>query len=196
MSTDEQNNYEPQDAINLLRSYTRHRDYVRLALRRVESALAERREVHDASKLLDDEFSGFSRINKAARVQKFGSPEYAKGMKRERGTIDLHFSRNSHHPEHATYGAPDGSGLQGSEVVEYDCGVSAREQTFLDVIEMVCDWWGAGKGYDDPRPWRESAALNLEHKGKYLTPEQRWLAEQVVEFFASPTPPGGDDGRS
>ena len=169
--------YEPQDAINLLLSYSRHRDFVRLALHRIVDAIEERAIIHDATKLLDDEFSGFSRINAAARIQKFGSPEYTEGMRRERSIIDLHFSRNPHHPEHAA------TGLQGSEVVEYEAGLSPREMTFLDVIEMVCDWWGAGKGYDDPRPWPESVKLNLESKGKYLTPEQRWLAEQVATFL-------------
>ena len=164
--------YDPQDAINLLRSYSRHRDFVRVALRRVENALAERAIAHDASKLLDDEFGGFSRINKAARVQKFGSPEYVEGMRRERSVIDLHFKRNSHHPECEQLNA---------HPIE---PVSSRPSTFLDVIEMVCDWWGAAKGYDDPRTWHESSQLNLATKGKYLTPEQRWLAEQVVAFLA------------
>jgi hypothetical protein len=182
MSTD----YDPQDAINLLRSYTRHRDFVRLALHRVSNNLAERAIIHDASKLLDDEFGGFSRINKAARVQKFGSPEYAEGMKRERGVIDLHFKRNTHHPERASLLVSQPWAGAAAEQA-YQLGVSEHEMSFLDVIEMVCDWWGAGRGYDDPRPWAESAALNLEHKGKYLTPEQRWLAEQVVAFLAQLT---------
>jgi hypothetical protein len=175
--------YEPPDAINLLRSYSRHRDFVRLALHRVTAALQERAIIHDATKLLDDEFSGFSRINAAARIQKFGSAEYAEGMRRERGTIDLHFKRNAHHPERA--GLLVSQPWAGSEAEQaYQLGRSENEMTFLDVIEMVCDWWGAGKGYDDSRPWSEGAALNLESKGKYLTPEQRWLAEQVVEFLA------------
>jgi len=144
--------------------------------------LNERAIVHDASKMLDDEFAGFSRINAAARLQKFGSPEYAEGMRRERSTIDLHFSRNSHHPERM------GMGLLGSEVVEHDVGRGPKEMTFLDVIEMVCDWWGARLGYGDSRSWKEGAVLNMEHKGKYLTPEQRWLAQQVVDFFDSVQP--------
>jgi len=175
--------YTPQDAIGLLRIYNRHRDFVRLALLKLANALNERGVVHDASKMLDDEFAGFSRISAIYRTQKFGSQEYAASMNREKATIDLHFSRNSHHPEYPTYGAPDGSGLLGSEIVEYEAGLSARELTFLDVIEMVCDWWGARLGYDDARSWAESAKLNLEHKGKYLTPGQRWLAEQVIRFF-------------
>lgn len=91
-------------------------------------------------------------------------------MDRERQTIDLHFSRNSHHPEHK------------EKFCELRDG-PLPGMTFLDVIEMVCDWHGARKGYDDPRPWQESVALNFTSKGKYLSPEQRWLAEQVAEFL-------------
>jgi len=69
--------FTPADAFGLLRSYSRHRDFVRLALLHVTQALERRGVEHDASKMLDDEFAGFARINAAARVQKFGSPEYA-----------------------------------------------------------------------------------------------------------------------
>lgn len=176
--------FDPVDAIGLLRSYARHRDHVRLALHRVGTALAERAIVHDASKMLDDEFAGFSRINRAARVQKFGSPEYAEGMRRERPTIDLHFSRNSHHPERPGLVA----GIN-TEPDDYKYAVAEAEaaMTFLDVIEMICDWWGAMKGYDDKRGWAASAALNLDSKGKYLSPEQRWLAESVIAFLGAST---------
>jgi hypothetical protein len=85
--------YDTADAFGLLRSYSRHRDFVRLALAVVGQALERRGIAHDASKMLDDEFAGFSRINAAARIHKFGSPEYSEGMKRERGVIDQHFAR-------------------------------------------------------------------------------------------------------
>lgn len=85
------------DAFGLLRSYSRHRDFVRLALLHVMQNLERRGVEHDASKMLDDEFSGFARINATARVNKFGTPEYTDAMTLERPTIDLHFSRNSHH---------------------------------------------------------------------------------------------------
>jgi len=173
------------DAFGLLRSYSRHRDYVRLALLTVIQALERRSLEHDASKMLDDEFSGFARINAIARVHKFGSPEYAASMKQERATIDLHFSRNSHHPERPSLlgdlaetarGLPD-------DYTYWEARDGAR-MTFLDVIEMVCDWWGARRGYDDnKRSWRESVQLNLEHKGKYLTVEQRWLVQEVAAFL-------------
>ncbi len=152
----------PDDAFGLVRSFTRHVAYVKYALASVSTAIERRAMLHDMSKMLDDEFAGFSRINAAARVNKFGSPEYSEGMKREKPTIDLHFSRNSHHAEYFING-----------------GV----MSFLDVIEMVCDWWGAGKGYDDPRAWEDSVKLNIENKGKYLSPEQLWLVNEVAAFI-------------
>lgn len=179
--------YDEKDAINLLRSYSRHRDFVRLALHRVARDLDERAIIHDASKLLDDEFSGFSRINGIARVQKFGSPEYKESMRTERPTIDTHFKRNSHHPERPELLA--GKTTEPDDY-KYMCALAEHEMTFLDVIEMVCDWWGARLGYDDPRPWRDSVKLNIHSKGKYLTPEQRWLADQVAGFLE------GAEGRA
>jgi hypothetical protein len=176
---------QPDDAFGLLRSYSRHRDFVRLALHRVENALAERGIVHDASKMLDDEFAGFSRINAAARVHKFGSEEYKAGLQAERPTIDLHFKRNSHHPERANLIGEDAEEERGlPDDATYSAARAGAAMNFLDVIEMVCDWWGASKGYDDPRPWSESVALNFKSKGKYLTPQQRWLAEQIAVFLA------------
>ena len=134
--------------------------------------------------MLDDEFAGFSRINAAARINKFGSPEYAEGMRRERPTIDRHFARNDHHAEfYAEHPEAITNGRSGT-AADPDFGMS-----FLDVIEMVCDWWGAQKGYDDnKRTWAENVALNLEHKGKYLSPEQIWLVHSVADFIERHNP--------
>lgn len=179
----------PSDMFGLLRSYSRHRDYVRLALLAVIHDIERRSLVHDASKMLDDEFSGFARINAIARVNKFGSEEYKASMRQERATIDLHFSRNSHHPERpqllgqvaeAERGLPDDATYWGAH--------SAARMTFLDVIEMVCDWWGARKGYGDSRPWVESVELNFASKGHLLTAEQMWLAREVAAFLEALEP--------
>lgn len=181
--------FTTDDAFGLLRSYSRHRDFVRLALLHVVHDIERRSLEHDASKMLDDEFSGFARINAIARVNKFGSEEYKASMKQERATIDLHFSRNSHHPERPQ--------LLG-ELAEADSGLpddytywSARDRahmTFLDVIEMVCDWWGARKGYGDSRTWRESVELNFKSKGHLLSSEQLWLAREVAAFIDAREP--------
>ena len=181
---------DTQDQFGLLRSFLRHRAYVEEALGIVTADLTRRARVHDLSKLMDDEFAGFSRINAAARVNTFGSPEYSEGMKRERATIDLHFSRNSHHPERprligdaaeAARGLPDDA--------TYWAAHGAARMTALDVIEMVCDWWAARKGYDDPQPWRESVALNVAAKEKYLDEHQLWLAREIADLLDAEAAP-------
>lgn len=171
---------DPEEGFGLFRSILRHRAYLGEAVGLVSHELLRRAEVHDLSKLQDDEFSGFCRINAAARVNKFGSPEYADGMKREKPTIDLHFSRNRHHPERPQLAA----GIH-TEPDDYAYAVALdREQmTFLDIIEMVCDWWAARAGYDDPRSWEDTVKLNIENKGRLLSPEQLWLVSSVASFL-------------
>lgn len=178
--------FTPADAFGLLRSYSRHRDYVRLALTRIVHDLEARAIEHDASKMLDDEFAGFARLNAVARQHTFGSPEYKALMQQERATIDLHFSRNSHHPERPKLLGEASERERGlPDDATYWSAHHAARMTFLDIIEMVCDWWGARRGYNDSRmTWRESVAMNLESKGKYLTDEQKWLVREVAEFFA------------
>ena len=160
------------DGFGLVRSYARHIRYVQLAIDEVSHELDRRGMAHDLSKMLDDEFAGFSRINAAARINKFGSPAYSEAMQREQRTIDLHFSRNRHHAE---FYAEHPDALVNNR--------GAEGMTFLDIIEMVCDWRGAQQGYDDPRPWSETVELNFKAKGKYLSTEQLWLARQVAGFL-------------
>lgn len=181
--------FDPIDAFGLLRSYSRHRDFVRLALLHVMQDIERRSLTHDASKMLDDEFAGFVRINATARVNKFGSEEYKASMKQEKPTIQLHFSRNSHHPERPGLlgeAAEDARGFP--DDATYWAHRDASRMTFLDIIEMVCDWWGARKGYGDTRTWNASVALNFESKGKYLSGGQLWLAREVAIFLGTLEP--------
>lgn len=141
-----------------IRSITRHRAYITQALAEVAHALTQRATVHDLSKFLDDEFAGFSRIG-AARPE-FGTPEYAARMTQEQDTVWRHYSRNSHHPEHGP-------------------------MSFLDVIEMVADWWAAGKGYENKMDWNEAVEENLREKGGYLLWWQLGLARDVAQFLGS-----------
>jgi hypothetical protein len=185
------------DAFGLLRSYSRHRDCVRLALLSVIQDIERRSLVHDASKMLDDEFAGFARINAIARLNKFGSEEYKASMDQERPTIDLHYSRNSHHPERPkVLGelAEERRGLP--DDFTYWSARDGARMTFLDVIEMVCDWWGARKGYGgDSRSWAESVELNFKSKAHLLSAEQLWLARDVAAFLGA-LDPGEKNGGS
>lgn len=176
---------EPVDGVQLLRSYLLHCRYVRRWLQRVAHGLLERAESHDDSKLFADEFAGFSRINKAAREHPYGSPEYRAGLKTEKPTIDLHYSRNRHHPEYAA--------LQG-DAAEIERGLpddatywearQAAEMNFLDLIEMVCDWRGAYLGYGSQGTWEASMALQHERYEDRFAAEQWWLIDQLAAFVA------------
>ena len=79
--------FTADDAFGLLRSYSRHRDFVRLAILFVVHDLERRSVQHDASKMLDDEFAGFARINAIARVNKFGLPEKSFGTGHEMSAL-------------------------------------------------------------------------------------------------------------
>lgn len=173
--------FEPVDGIRLLASWARHRQFVEEGLHLVTSELERRGKVHDASKMLADEFAGFSKINAHARIHKFGSEEYRQGMLEQAVTVNLHFSRNSHHPE---FGDINAQARSNSDGMAYAAGISTEfDMTFLDVIEMVCDWWGARKGYNDARPWLDGVRLNLAQKGQYLKPWQHELALSVAAYL-------------
>lgn len=177
---------DSQSAFGLLRSFLAHRAYLAEAHGLLSAELQRRAAVHDLSKLKDDEFHGFCRINTAARIQKFGSPEYQAGIDAERSVVDLHYLRNSHHPERpklAGKAAEERRGLP-DDATYWEAHQDAR-LTFIDVIEMVCDWYAAWKGYGDERSWAQSSLLNLEKKGPLLSAEQRWLAEEVIVFLES-----------
>lgn len=177
------------EAFGLLRSFLRHRAYVALALRRVRFDLEVRADSHDLSKLLDDEFEGYCRINAGVRAgAAFGTPAYRELMDRERATIDAHFKRNRHHPERPKLlgeAAETERGLP--DDFTYWLAHQQAEMTFLDVIEMVCDWWAAWRGYGeaDRKPWSEAVKGSLDAKGKHLSDAQLWLARSVAEFLES-----------
>lgn len=152
------------DEIQLIRTVLAHRDYVRLGLQAIMHDLEHRALEHDISKLSPDEFSGFARINKAAREHPYGSEEYRAGLRQEKPTIDLHYSRNRHHPEfHA---------------------IPAETMTFLDIIEMVCDWWSAYKTYGSQGTWEENIDKQVERFGSTLNAGQAWLVRQISTWIA------------
>lgn len=176
---------EPVDGVQLLRTYLLHCRYVRRGLSRIERELHERAERHDDSKLMADEFAGFTRINKAARLHPYGSAEYRSGLKQEKPTIDLHYSRNRHHPEYAKLQGEAAESRRGlPDDATYWEARGAAEMTFIDLIEMVCDWRGAYLGYGSQGTWAENIERQRERYNTRFTPEQWWLVDQVAAFVA------------
>lgn len=147
------------DVLKTLATIQRHRDLVRSALTKVTAELEKRAIVHDASKLRTDEVEGFCRINRAARDHPYGSDEYNESMKREKPVIDLHFSRNSHHPEYHDYDQAMG---------------------LFDIIEMVCDWHSASVTYGN-NSLRES--LHIHQERFNFSESQWWLIMELVVFL-------------
>lgn len=156
----------PDDKINLLRSQIAHRDYLRLFMQRIVSNMVERQIIHDVSKLGDSEFEGFARINHIAREHLYGSKEYIDSMRSEKETIKEHYWNNTHHPQYFE-----------------ERGYNISDMSFLDIIEMVCDWAAAYKAYGSKGTWMCGAEKNFKRfKGK-LTPYQLSLAKEVAEWL-------------
>lgn len=154
----------PDDSIQLLRTVIAHRDYVRIALQRIIHELEERSLAHDLSKLSADEFAGFVRINLAAREHPYGSEEYRAELKAEKSTVDLHYSRNNHHPEH--------------------CSDDPTEQMgFIEIIEMVCDWRSAYLTYGSQGTWHENMLRQADRYKHTFSPEQWWLIWDVSNWL-------------
>lgn len=152
--------YEPIDGVKLLRTFALHTLHVRRNLLAVRQDLERRAEEHDASKLHDDEFDGFARINATAREFPYGSPEYRASLDAERPTINRHNARNSHHPEH------------------HD---QVTDMGWLDIIEMVCDWRAAWEAYGKQGTWRHGMQIQ---RGRFaFADEQWWLVEQVAAYL-------------
>lgn len=182
--------FTPEDGIQLLRTMAVHLTELRRGIQRITQELDRRALAHDLSKFGGDEFSGFARINKAAREHPYGSEEYRAGLRQEKPTIDLHYRRNSHHPEHHEVGGVNPAIPRYGEVQP-----RAAAMGFLDLIEMVCDWRAAYLGYGSQGTWEENIVRQRERyaDGKYFTREQWWLVEQVAAYLA---PAGAAPGRS
>lgn len=168
MSTEPDHDVVPEDGIQLLRTIAAHRDYVRRGMLLLTQEIEMRALVHDISKLSADEFAGFSRINRAAREHPYGSDEYRAGLKAEKPTIALHYSRNTHHPEHWT---PDA--FQGD----------ASLMGFLDLIEMVIDWRSAYLTYGSQGTWEENMGRQFDRYGLQFSSAQWWLINQVSAWL-------------
>jgi hypothetical protein len=106
-----------------------HIRFVQRLLNKFAVDLIRRGEVHDQSKLDRPEVSAFAEHTKNLATTTYGSEMY-EGFRKALGpALDHHYANNTHHPEHYPRGI-DGMSL-------------------LDVVEMFCDWYAAGKRHND-----------------------------------------------
>ena len=138
----------------------RHRTFVRLALGTIVDNLNRRAEAHDLSKFEEDEFYGLVGINETAREYPYGSEQYRASLQvasADGGCLNKHYSRNSHHPEF------------------HD---NTEDMSFLDIIEMVCDWYSASKTYGQSS---FVDAIPTHFKRFSFSSGQKWLILQVAD---------------
>lgn len=142
------------EEIKTLITMLRHRIAVQRNLRRISQQIEARIIEHDSSKFQEDEFEGFVEINVVARVHPYGSEEYKNSISHNKA-VELHWSRNRHHPEY-----------------NRDIGKGVEAMTLVDMIELVCDWKAASETYGQTS-FQESLAI--QSKRFNLTPEQEYV---------------------
>ena len=145
------------DDMTTLLTIIRHREKVNDSLNLLADELRRRGRVHDDSKLRAvDEFGAFVEINTGGRRYEFNSLEMNAILIRHGEAIELHKSRNSHHPE-------------------YHEDLTAMP--LLDVIEMVIDWQAAASTYGKT-PLADSKKIMLERYD--FTEAQKWVIDEMV----------------
>jgi len=97
-----------------------HIELVRKYIKVVVDKLIQRGINHDKTKLESPEAEGFAKVNERLKTLTYGTPEYDENLKELQTTLDHHYAKNKHHPEH------------------YKNGIN--DMTLIDILEMMADW--------------------------------------------------------
>lgn len=122
--------------------------------------LIQRGKVHDASKLIEPEKSGYDKITLQLKNLQYGSPEYRASLRELKPTIDHHYSQNDHHPEF--YGE---KGIEGMNLIS--------------LVEMICDWKAATERMVGGGDIRKSLEINTERFK--LTPQLKAILANTIK---------------
>lgn len=136
-----------------------HRGLVRANLMKIAMVFITRAIEHDLSKFMPDEFAGMVEIGKVSREHPYGSPEYNESLK-DNHAIDMHFSRNRHHPEYHPNGV--------------------RDMNLIDFVEMVVDWRAAWAAKGDVE-WER--VLEIQTERFDLSPFHLELVKMIVSLM-------------
>jgi len=134
---DELNNAEKITNLETMK----HIDNIKKCLNKVAVELLKRGEDHDRTKLESPEVEGFTEYTSKLHDCSYGSPEYKEFLKQLKPTLEHHYSRNRHHPEHFKKGVSD--------------------MTIIDLIEMLCDWKASTMRHHDGN-LKKSIEMNKE----------------------------------
>jgi hypothetical protein len=117
------------------------------------SKLLWRALIHDLSKFKNDEAIVFSKYVKDLKNSEFGQASYITCLELTKQARELHYKRNSHHPQHHRFGFPD--------------------MSFLDRVEMLIDWKAASRRNISGNMWK-SILIN-QQRFQYETNDSLWL---------------------
>lgn len=150
---------ELTEETKVLITLLRHRRHVSHLLRELAREFERRADLHDLTTLELDEFEGRVRIQHIIRDHPYDSAEYRESLKNE-DSLQLHYQRNSHHPEHYT-DKVEGMG-------------------FVDFVEMVIDWMGAARTY---RNTSFEDGLRGQVQRFHLRPKHLYLIRLIAKEF-------------
>lgn len=136
-----------------------HIGNVQRLLASVAANIDHRADVHDASKLESPEKEMFDEYTPILRGLTYGSPEYEATRLKMGPALDHHYANNSHHPEHyeylecntcfAQYPKDYFERCTKCQSGSFTLRPNISGMSLLDVIEMLCDWYAAGKRHAD-----------------------------------------------
>ena len=98
----------------------KHIEKVRKYIRFFTDRLTTRGELHDASKLGEEELPYFAEHTERLNEIEYGSDEYKAELEALKPALDHHYAVNRHHPQH------------------FPAGVS--DMSLIDLVEMIADW--------------------------------------------------------
>lgn len=114
--------------LNAQEATVNHILQVQKLINKLVMALLERGNQHDNSKLYDPEADTFAFYTSKLHSLEFGSEEYKQCLEEMKTTLDHHYAKNRHHPEHFANGITD--------------------MNLIDLIEMLADWKAASMRHD------------------------------------------------
>jgi hypothetical protein len=124
-------------------STVRHKIYVASYLIRFSLRMIWRGLLHDNSKFRSDEFRGYASVIDNLSNSTYGSVTYNTNKNKIRHIINLHYSRNDHHPEHHE---------------------NFQFMNLEDITEMFFDWVSSAKRHKDGNVVR-SIIINQDRFG-------------------------------
>lgn len=137
----------------------KHIKLVAKLLNNFATELIRRGECHDSSKLESPEVELFAEYTPKLAGCTYGSPEYEEFRKCLGPALEHHYANNSHHPEHGVLGIDD--------------------MCLLDVVEMFCDWYAAGKRHNNGNIRR---SLDVNKKRFNMSEQLTHVFENTIGF--------------